>query len=139
MLIKSHTGDFRVGTEAAYSLKVENKDKWVAGKTTGPVTITDTLPAGMTYVGYTGAGWTCANASGTVTCSNPFTGRLAPGASSTVTLRVMPTAAGSVTNTATVTTAGEATPADNTSSDPTTIGPTWPRPCVPGRASSPGC
>jgi uncharacterized repeat protein (TIGR01451 family) len=122
-LTKSHVGAFRVGAEGVYTLTVANKVNTQAGPTTGPVTITDTLPAGLTYVGATGAGWTCANASGTVTCTNPFPGTLAPNASSSVNLRVVPTtlALGTVTNTATVTTPGESQPADNTASDETVV------------------
>ncbi len=42
----------------------------------GPITVTDTLAAGLTYVSSSGAGWTCAFAAPTVTCTRPgpFTG-----------------------------------------------------------------
>src|SRR5688572_32344696 len=34
----------------------------------GPMTLTDTLPAGLTYVSGTGSGWSCSAAEQTVTC-----------------------------------------------------------------------
>lgn len=67
----------------------------------GPITITDTLPAGLTFVGGS-AGWSCVAAGQDVTCTQ--TGGLASGASTTLTLTatVDADASGSITNTATV-------------------------------------
>ena len=52
-LDKSHTGDFTVGQEGTYTLTLTNN-----GPTSdpGPQTITDTLPAGLTYVEAAGDG-----------------------------------------------------------------------------------
>jgi len=50
------------------------------GATSGTVTLTSTLPAGLSYSSATGANWNCAGSSGTnVTCA--FTGTIAVGAS----------------------------------------------------------
>jgi uncharacterized repeat protein (TIGR01451 family) len=65
------------------------------------VTVTDTLPAGVTFVSATSSQGTCTNASGTVTCT---VGNLANGASATITINVTTSVTpGSITNTATVT------------------------------------
>ena len=53
----SRTGNFKqrqVG--AAYTIKVSNKGK---GPTTSAVTVTDTLPTGLTATSIIGTGWTC--------------------------------------------------------------------------------
>jgi uncharacterized repeat protein (TIGR01451 family) len=66
-LAKSHAGNFTAGTNASYSLVVTNNSlSAVAGTTT----VTDTLPAGLTYVGGTGTGWSCSAAGQVVTCTN---------------------------------------------------------------------
>ncbi|MEU0599927.1 DUF11 domain-containing protein [Streptomyces sp. NPDC006393] len=74
---KSHSGSFPQGGTGTYTLTVSNAS--AAGTTGGPVTVTDTLPAGVTYNSASsgGPGWTCSESAGTVTCtrSDP----LAPG------------------------------------------------------------
>lgn len=122
-LAKSHLTDLRVGIEGTYRLTVANKNAAVSGPTTGAVTITDTLPAGLAYRGFTGSGWACTSAGQTVTCSNLFAIPLATGTSSSVDLKVMPSPAAypAVTNTATASTPGEAQPSDNTASDTATV------------------
>jgi len=83
------------------------------------VRIIDTLPAGLTYLSFTGAGWSC-SAAGTpaeVSCSNPAP--LAAGASSVVTLSVKATAAGTLTNSAR--SQSTQTPAGGTATQSTTV------------------
>jgi uncharacterized repeat protein (TIGR01451 family) len=54
----AHTGSFgQGGNDSAYTLKVS--DSAGAGPTTGIVTITDSLPAGLTPTEMSGDGWTC--------------------------------------------------------------------------------
>lgn len=98
-----------------YTLNVSNAGPQAA---TG-LTLTDTLPAGVTYQSAIGAGWTCSRAAGVVTCTNPT---LANGASSSIAVTVTaPSSAGSITNTATVTsTVTDPTPANNTNIAQTT-------------------
>jgi Ig-like domain-containing protein len=54
----SHAGGFAQGDASdPYTLTVSNAPG--AGATSGPVTVTDQLPAGITPAEMTGAGWTC--------------------------------------------------------------------------------
>jgi uncharacterized repeat protein (TIGR01451 family) len=63
------------------------------------VTMTDPLPAGLTFVSVTGAG--CSQATGTVTCN---IGTLASGSNSTITITATPAVGGGYPDTATVST-----------------------------------
>jgi uncharacterized repeat protein (TIGR01451 family) len=117
---KSHTGNFTQGqTNATYTLNVTNSGN---GPTTGTITVTDTLPAGLTFVSGTGTNWNACTAAGqTVTCTR--TVALAASASSAITLtvNVASNAPASVTNTAAVSGGGEIIVNNNSDSDPTTI------------------
>ena len=109
-----------VGSPLTYTLTATNNGPSPA---TG-VTVTDTLPANVTFVSATPSQGTCTQAGGTVTC--PL-GALASGASATVTIQVTPTAAAggtTLTNTAQVT-ANEAdpNPANNTATATTAVTP----------------
>ncbi len=115
-LSKSHSGNFTNGSTGAYTLTVTNLGN--AG-TTGAITVTDTLPSGITYVSASGTGWTCTNSNQTVTCNNP--GPLAPSATSEINLSVSVNASGHLTNVATVSTAGDANSTNDTATDPTTV------------------
>ena len=63
-ITKSHSGPVRVGDDLAFTLEVVNGGPSVARD----VVVTDTLPAGLAYVGATGTGWSCAAAGHVVTC-----------------------------------------------------------------------
>src|SRR5205085_1610365 len=85
------------------------------------VTVTDTLPVGMTLTSASGTGWMCAPGP-TVNCSR--SDPLAAGAaypSITVTVDVAANAAPSLINTAIVSGGGDTTPGNNTATDPTTV------------------
>ena len=116
---KSHTGNFFQGQlGATYSILVRN----IGGlATTGTISLTDTLPAGLTATAISGAGWTCTLA--TLTCTTATSAAANGGTLPviTVTVNVDPTAPATVTNSATVSGGGESNPANNTSADPTTI------------------
>lgn len=92
-----------------YTLGVSNSGP----NTATDLNLTDTLPAGATYVSAIGTGWTCSHTAGIVTCTNPL---LANGASTSVAITVTaPAAAGMMTNSATVTSAvTDPIPANNT-------------------------
>ncbi len=119
-LTKTHAGTFTQGQGGAtYTLNVTNAAG--SGPTTGTVTVTDTLPAGLTATALTGAGWTCTL--GTLTCTR--SDALAAGASYpsiTLTVTVAATAPATVTNVASVQGGGDSTGGNNTASDPTAIG-----------------
>jgi hypothetical protein len=85
------------------------------------VTVTDTLPAGLTATGISGTGWICAL--GSLSCTRSDV--LAAGSSYpaiTLTVNVGSNATASVTNTATVSGGGESNTANDNATDATTIG-----------------
>ena len=102
-LRKQHSGSFTVGSVASYRLTVGNSGPT---ETPGPIAITDPLPAGLSYSGFSGLGWTCSAAGSTVTCTRAAA--LSAGASSTVVVQVKLDAAAypALTNTATATAPG---------------------------------
>jgi uncharacterized repeat protein (TIGR01451 family) len=115
--------NFPVGEHGRYMLNVENTG---AASTTDPITVKDTLPAGLIFDTGAGSNWTCSAGASTagvpqdVTCTNP--GPLAPGDSATIDMVVKVDASSfcqgsagcwdivnnppTVTNTATVATTG---------------------------------
>ncbi|MCS7198572.1 MAG: hypothetical protein NZ930_07870, partial [Candidatus Bipolaricaulota bacterium] len=119
-ITKSHAGNFVVGQTGIYTITVTNVGN---APTTGTITVTDTLPAGLTFVSGTGPGWTCWAVGQTVTCTNP--GPLAPNSSSTITLTVSvgPEAVPSVTNSVTVTNHYDPDLSNNSDDDPTEVIP----------------
>jgi uncharacterized repeat protein (TIGR01451 family) len=118
-IAKTHTGNFTRGSTGSYTLTVSNAG---GAATSGTVTVTDTLPTGLSYVVATGTGWTCGAAGQVVTCTR--SDALAAGASYpaiTLVANVLQTAASSVTNTATVSGGGQTNTANDSSSDPANI------------------
>jgi uncharacterized repeat protein (TIGR01451 family) len=126
-LSKSHTGNFNAGGTGVYRLRVTN-DAVAIDPELSTVTVTDTLPAGFTFVSATGTGWSCGAAGQVVTCTRAPP--LAPGASFpdiSLTVAVGPTAAVNSVNQATVTSGSyDLNPANNTASDPTIVVPLAP-------------
>ena len=95
---------FVVDDAAAYTVTVTNTGE---AATSGDITLSDPLPAGITFTGAVGTNWSC---SGTTSVSCTFTGTLAPGASTSVTLNVMVGASAvNGNNTATASGGGDAT------------------------------
>lgn len=118
-IAKSHTGNFTVGQNGTFTLAVTNVGNTA---TTGALTVTDNLPAGLSYISATGSGWTCSAAGALVTCSNPVV--VAAGAAAppiTLTVGVSSAAVPSATNIASVATPGDAVPSNNTASDAVTV------------------
>jgi uncharacterized repeat protein (TIGR01451 family) len=119
-IAKTHGGTFSRGqVGATYSITVTNDG---SADTDGSlVTVTDTLPAGLTATAINGLGWSC-SAPPTLTCTRtdvlPATASYDP---ITVTVDVAANAPGLVTNTATVSGGGDVEPGNNSASDPTTI------------------
>jgi uncharacterized repeat protein (TIGR01451 family) len=117
-ITKTHTGSFTQGGTGSYTITVNNAG---AAATTGSVTMTDTVPAGLTATALSGTGWTCA-LTPTVNCTR--SDALAASASYpsiTLAVSVANNASASLTNTATVAGGGETNTANDTATDPTTI------------------
>jgi uncharacterized repeat protein (TIGR01451 family) len=117
---KSHLGDFSAGGTGEYRIDVTNAGVAPAA---AAITVTDTLPAGLTPVTAGGTNWSCSVAGQTVTCN--WTGAPLPGGAAApgITLRAALSAAApaSVINTVKVTMVGDQDPANDTFSDPTVI------------------
>lgn len=118
---KRSVGNFIVGQQGTYSLRIRNAPR--GGPTTDSITVTDTLPTGLTFVSATGTNWTCSATGQAVTCT--YNGvPLAPGAFAApiiLKVNVASTAAPGITNTATVTTPGDTNPRNNTDSNNTPV------------------
>ncbi|HVF45669.1 MAG TPA: hypothetical protein VM936_21765 [Pyrinomonadaceae bacterium] len=118
-IAKSHSGNFTQGQNGTYTITASNAG---GAATSGTVTVSDTLPAGLSYVSATGTGWTCGAAGQSVTCTR--SDALAPGASYpaiTLTVAVDSNSALSLTNTATVSGGGQTNTSNDSASDPTTV------------------
>src|SRR5206468_4067719 len=89
--------------------------------TTGAITVTDTLPNGLTYSAGAGSGWSFATSGQIVTATHA--GPIAPGDSLKFTLSVTVSAPAvpSVTNTAVVATPGDVDVSNNRAVDPTVV------------------
>jgi len=122
-IAKTHTGNFTQGqTGATYTIAVTNNG---SASTSGAITVTDTLPSGLTATAISGIGWNCTL--GTLTCTRSD---LLPVATSyppiTLVVNVDGHAPGILTNTATVSGGGDNSPANNMASDVTTVESTEP-------------
>jgi uncharacterized repeat protein (TIGR01451 family) len=116
-IAKSHTGSFQLGGTGSYTLAASNVG---SGPTTGTVTVTDTLPAGLTATAISGTGWFCTLATGICWRNDS----IAPGASYppiTLTVNVASDAPATVINTATISGYYERSVLNNTATDTTTI------------------
>lgn len=117
-LSKSHSGNFSKGqVGATYLLTVTNIGT-VA--TSGVVSVTDTLPAGLSASAIGGSGWSCSLATLSCTRSDALAASSSYPAI-TLTVNVSITASSPLVNTATVSGGGETNTANNGASDSTTI------------------
>ena len=108
-------GSFRGGSPGALSVAVSNVSS--SRPNTQPVTVSSTLPTGVTYTGaVTPPGWNCSYSAPDVSCTLP-TGQLAAGSTQNLTLNVnvAPGAANPLSSTVTATQAGDPV-SDNNSS-----------------------
>jgi uncharacterized repeat protein (TIGR01451 family)/fimbrial isopeptide formation D2 family protein len=114
LIVKTDAPDVAVaGTNVSYTLLATNRGPTTA---TG-VTVTDTLPAGTTFVGGSSG---CSASGGVVTCA---VGTLAPGSSLALGITITtPPTPGVIDNTATMTaTEPDPNPGNNTDPEPTTL------------------
>ncbi len=119
----SHSGNFtQADSGDSYSISVTNVG---AGASAGAVTVTHALPPGLTATALTGPGWTVNLTNLTCTRSDALqAGAAYPPI--TLTVNVDPNAPASVTNLVAVSGGGDASPANNSAADPTTIIPLAP-------------
>ena len=105
-------GSFMAGRNTVYTVDVTNNGPYTEA---GPVTVTNTLPAGLAYVSGSGTNWTCSASGQVVTCA--YKGAIAPGtgaAQLAITARV--NSAGEKINTATVKGTDDDDPSNNSAS-----------------------
>ena len=117
----THSGNFVSGGTGQYTLTVSNSGVAGIEREDNTVTVTDTLPAGLTFNAATGAGWTCNAVGQVVTCTHAAP--LNAGASFppiTLSVNVLEAAAPTVSNPVVVSTPSfEFDPTNNTVSDST--------------------
>jgi kumamolisin len=114
----THIGNFtQADTGDTYTLTVANAG---TAATNGTVTLTDTLPGGLSATAMSGSGWTCSVNTLTATRSDALAaGRSYPAI--TLTVNVAYNAPASVTNSVSVSGGGELNTANDSGTDPTTI------------------
>ena len=126
-LTKTQTGGVvMAGQPITFTLRVTNVG---SAPTSGPVTVTEAPPPGLTITALSGAGWVCVVA--TQTCLRADA--LAPATSYpdiTVTARVAPDATGTLANRAVVSGGGDSNPGNSTGLSPITL-PPLPVPALP--------
>lgn len=116
----SPVAPFQAGVQSNVPVTISNVG---TGATTGPITVTIPVPAGVTVpANFTNGGFTCATAGGTVTCTAP--GPLANGGSATFNVPMTPAVGtNNVTITPTVNTAGDPNASNNTATATFPVGP----------------
>ena len=142
----SHSGDFAQGGTGSYTLTVSNTDgpnSSSGGPAYGLVSVTDSLPWGLSATSMSGAGWTCVVSAATCYRSDA----LAAGQSYppiTLAVSVANDAPASVTNSVTVSGGGMTSGANSSTSaggqtgaDPTTITQTGPAGSPPAPPAAP--
>jgi uncharacterized repeat protein (TIGR01451 family) len=121
-LIMNGSPTVNAGAPLSYTIDVSNLGP---NPTSGTITVSDTLPSGVTGASGSGTGWTCgAPSGGVITCTAP--GPLASGnALPTLTMAMTaPVVTGNITNSATVSDAiADANASNNTASVTTNVGP----------------
>jgi uncharacterized repeat protein (TIGR01451 family) len=113
-IVKIASADPKVGSDLTYGLFVTNNSATNVAPT---VAVTDTLPAGVSFVSASAAQGFCLGTT-SISCA---LGSLTPGQTTTVTIVVRPTAAGPLSNTAGVSTAAQD---NNGANDSSTVGTT---------------
>ena len=118
-IAKTHSGDFFRGqVGATYTLTVSNPG--ATPTPGGAVTVTDTLPAGLTATALGGPGWSCTLGTRTCTRSDALGGGSSYPAI-TLTVDVATDAPSALTNTATVSGAGTTDPGNDAANDLTAV------------------
>lgn len=107
-----------LGEELTYTVTVTNNGPGDNDDATG-VTVTDNLPAGVSFISATATQGSCSRAGSTVSCN---LGDLAKGASATISLVVEPNGTGTISNSASVSAnESDPNPGNNSASASTTV------------------
>jgi hypothetical protein len=117
-IVGAHNGTFGAGFDESYSITIRNRG---GVPTTGPITVTDALPGGLTFAGIAGAEWSCGAAGPNVSCTNASV--LAPGETTSFILNVAvgSSAAPGVMHTVVVSTVGDLSLSNNTHAENTPV------------------
>ena len=111
-IVKTHVGTFTQGGTGMYTIAVSNSGN---GPTSGAVTVSDTLPTGLTEGSASGTGWSCSPGGPTVTMVTCTRSDALPAGGSypsiTIDVVIATNAPASVTNTAVISGGGVSTPA----------------------------
>ena len=123
----------KVGVDAQYTVTVTNNGPYTEA---GPVTVSNTLPAGMSYVSGGGTGWTCGGTATSGSCV--YRGALAPGSSApALVVKAAVATSGDKTNTVTVKGTDDDNLANNSASDTATAAAAPPPPPPPPPTTGP--
>jgi uncharacterized repeat protein (TIGR01451 family) len=122
VISKSHVGNWIHGsTGNTYTITVTNASPSAAIVAGNTVTVTDTIPLGLTATAISGTGWTCTQPAGPCTRADALAALASyPPISVTVTVAANPPS-NLLTNTATVSGGGELQTNNDVATDPTTI------------------
>ena len=116
---KTHTGNFVRGSSGTYNLNVSNIG---LAPSFGAVTVTDTLPEGLTPQSASGTGWTCTTTAQTISCTrNDVLAINAGFPSIKLVVGVAQSAPASLVNTASVSGGAQVNQSNDTSSDTVSI------------------
>lgn len=122
-IVKSHVGNFTIEKTGTYYILVTNTASEALGKNV-KITVTDSLPGGLTFHSVFAPGWTCNNTS-RLTCTYRTSNDGLPAGASlpiiALTVNVLAAGAPGVTNEARVWVPNDTNPSNNVSSDPTLI------------------
>jgi uncharacterized repeat protein (TIGR01451 family) len=113
-----HAAAFGVGFDESYVVTVRNTG---AQTSSGAITVTDTLPNGLTLVSAGGAGWSCSGSGQNVTCVTSTSLELNASASFTLVVAVEGAAAPGVVHTVSMSADGDLNLQNNTHADNTVV------------------
>jgi uncharacterized repeat protein (TIGR01451 family) len=123
-IAKSRVGEMVTGERGQYLIEIRNNG---SAATSAVITVTDTLPTGLTFVSAEGSGWSCSATGQQVVCNSAQPLLLGAPSAITLTVDVGTAALPSVSNTAWVSCPDDVFPENNSSTDvaPVRQGPDW--------------
>ena len=120
-LVQTNTANFRTCEIGVFDLTVRNMGTGSREATVAPIYVTDTLPAGLSFVSGSGSGWSCSAVGQQITCI--YSPILAPNAQTVLSLSVLVGEAAypTINNIARATTAGDLNPQNDWEDTATTV------------------